>query len=225
MLTWCRLRSPVVAVADGFLKEGLEEESEEAAPVVVVQLGYGGGWAWGVSPEAGVRGSGDDESGSARLSWKAFREEVMCVVDIKKYSRCTDVSMCRLHPAPPYRHLSCCSLAVVDGGRFNLGRFLSTDVTRCLSIYLGAAGARRASMVSCTVTTRFFYGVTISFSREGHCRIDLSTAAVCVGRLVLTVLCELAAIFFEVRSVTYSKGLTGACYASFALVCARAKNR
>ena len=43
---------------------------------MVVQLGYGGGWAWGVSPEAGLRGTGDGENGSTRLSWKAFREEV-----------------------------------------------------------------------------------------------------------------------------------------------------
>lgn len=50
-------------------------EEGEAAPVVVVQLGYGGGWAWGVSPEAGVGGTGDGSNG-ARLSWKAFREEV-----------------------------------------------------------------------------------------------------------------------------------------------------
>ncbi len=53
---------------------------------MVVQLGYGGGWAWGVSPEAGVsmtrvRGAGDGDGDvaaqGARLSWKAFREEVM----------------------------------------------------------------------------------------------------------------------------------------------------
>ena len=51
-----------------------EGDEEEEAPVVVVQLGYGGGEAWGVSPEAGVARS---ESGSGvRPSWKDFREDV-----------------------------------------------------------------------------------------------------------------------------------------------------
>ncbi|CAN0203372.1 unnamed protein product, partial [Ectocarpus fasciculatus] len=67
-------------------KEGLEDvwswlepegvEEDDAAPVVVVQLGYGGGWAWGVSPDAAVGGNEGDDGSGARLSWKAFREEV-----------------------------------------------------------------------------------------------------------------------------------------------------
>lgn len=42
--------------------------------MVVVQLGYGGGGAWGVSPEAAVISS--QEGDGAQPSWKAFREEV-----------------------------------------------------------------------------------------------------------------------------------------------------
>ncbi|CAM9187629.1 unnamed protein product [Ectocarpus sp. 12 AP-2014] len=53
--------------------EGVEED--DAAPVVVVQLGYGGGWAWGVSPDAAVGGSEGEDGSGARPSWKAFREE------------------------------------------------------------------------------------------------------------------------------------------------------
>lgn len=49
-------------------------KEEEVLPVVVMQLGYGGGKAWGVSPDAAVGGV-EDGSG-VRPSWKAFREEV-----------------------------------------------------------------------------------------------------------------------------------------------------
>lgn len=48
--------------------------AEEDTPVVVVQLAYGGGAAWGVSPDAAVAAGGDEKDGE--LSWKAFREEV-----------------------------------------------------------------------------------------------------------------------------------------------------
>ena len=65
-----------VSFGDGvfFCFSSQEGDEEEEAPVVVVQLGYGGGEAWGVFPEAGV-GRSEGESGD-RPSWKVFREDV-----------------------------------------------------------------------------------------------------------------------------------------------------
>lgn len=50
------------------VQEGVE--GDEDAPVVVVQLGRGGGKAWGVPPNAAVGGI------DGPPSWKSFREEV-----------------------------------------------------------------------------------------------------------------------------------------------------
>lgn len=51
------------------MQEGVE--GDEDAPVVVVQLGRGGGKAWGVAPNAGLGGA---DGGPP--TWKSFREEV-----------------------------------------------------------------------------------------------------------------------------------------------------
>ena len=48
---------------------------EDEAPVVVFQLGYGGGKAWGVSPDAALSDETPDANGP-RPCWKSFREEV-----------------------------------------------------------------------------------------------------------------------------------------------------